>query len=366
MTKDGYSAIRWLRNRTQEQRGGNAKADDGLTRQGSTLAAQADEHLEHLRIRNRTPAAVLSRAKELKPFLCWAEERGLLHADQITRSILESYQRWTWAYRKKNGKPLGISTQRGRLGAVMHLFAWLCKQHLLEANPASEIELPRPEKRLTIEALSIREVEAVLSQPNIGDPLGIRDRAILELFYSTAIRRTELVRLEVADLSRDRRLLRIRQGKGRKDRVVPVGARALRWVEKYMDDVRPLLMIRADEPALFLSGYGAPFNVDVLGRKVGEYIVRADTGHKGGAHLLRHTCATHLLEGGADIRYIQQLLGHEKLETTAIYTEVSIVQLQAVHARCHPAERRDADPRENRAAEPNPALDVASGSTISP
>ena len=366
MGKEGYSAVRWLRHRAQEQRGGNAKTDDGFTRQGPTLAALADEHLDHLRIRNRTPAAVLGRSKELKPFLCWVEERDLLQPDQITRSILESYQRWTWAYRKKNGRPLGISTQRGRLGAVMQFFAWLCKRHVLEANPASEIELPRPEKRLTIEALSIREVETVLSQPNIGDPLGIRDRAILEVFYSTGIRRSELVRLDVGDLHRDKRLLRVRQGKGRKDRVVPVGARSLGWVEKYMEDVRPLLMVKAEQQALFLSGYGEPFSPDVLGRKIVAYIAKAEIGRRGGAHLLRHTCATHLLEGGADIRYIQQLLGHEKLETTAIYTEVSIVQLQAVHARCHPAERRDPHPRENRAAEPNLALDVAPGSAISP
>jgi len=100
-------------------------------------------------------------------------------------------------------------------------------------------------------------------------------------------------------------------------------------------------MVNAAEQTLFLSGYGEAFNADVLGRKVVQYIENANTGHKGGAHLFRHTCATHLLEGGADIRYIQQLLGHEKLETTAIYTEVSIIQLQAVHARCHPAERHD-------------------------
>lgn len=360
MGKDGYRAVRWLRRRPHEKRGGNAKADDGFTRQGPTLAALADEYLDHMRIRNRTADAVRNRYKELKVFLAWTEERDLLHPEQITRSILESYQRWVWAYRKKNGRPLGISTQRGRLGAVMQFFAWLCKRHVLEANPASEIELPRPEKRLTIEALSIRQVEAVLSQPNIGDPLGIRDRAILELFYSTAIRRSELARLDLGDLNRDKRLLRIRQGKGRKDRVVPVGVRAMGWVEKYLEDVRPLLVTKAEEQALFLSGYGESFSPDVLGRKVTEYIVKAEVGRRGGAHLLRHTCATHLLEGGADIRYIQQLLGHEKLETTAIYTEVSIIQLQAVHARCHPAERR------HTSEEPNPAPDVAPGSTISP
>lgn len=110
--------------------------------------------------------------------------------------------------------------------------------------------------------------------------------------------------------------------------------------------MRPKLLLRADQPALFLSGYGEPFSADVLGRTVVGYFLQAGLGGRGGAHLLRHTCATHLLEGGADIRYIQQLLGHAKLETTAIYAEVSIQQLQAVHARCHPADR----PRETRAA----------------
>jgi integrase/recombinase XerD len=258
--------------------------------------------------------------------------------------ILESYQRWLWSYRKKNGKPLGITTQRARLGGLMNFFAWLCKRRVLETNPASELELPRPERRLPVAAFSVAEVEAVLSQPDITDPLGLRDRAALELLYSTGIRRAELVRLEVSDLNGEKRLLHIRQGKGRKDRVVPVGSRAMRWLEKYLEDVRPLLMMGASVPALFLTGYGEPFNPDALGRKVVAYIEAAHTGHKGGAHLFRHTCATHLLEGGADIRYIQQLLGHAKLETTAIYTEVSILQLQAVHARCHPAERRPADP----------------------
>ena len=360
MAKTGYNAVRWMRQRTQDKRGGNEKPDDGFSRQGPTLAALVDDYLEHLHVLNRTPEAVESRHCELKPFLAWAEERGLFHADQITRTILESYQRWLWTYRKKNGKPLGITTQRARLGGVMNFFAWLCKQHALEANPASEIELPRSEKRLPVEALSIAEVEAVLSQPNIGDPLGLRDRAILELFYSTGIRRAELVRLEVSNLNREKRLLHIRQGKGRKDRVVPVGTRALRWVEKYLADVRPLLMINAAEQTLFLSGYGEAFNPDVLGRKVVQYIENANTGHKGGAHLFRHTCATHLLEGGADIRYIQQLLGHEKLETTAIYTEVSIIQLQAVHGRCHPAERHD----DHAAAAPADGMETTALSAV--
>lgn len=361
--KHGYRAVRWLRTRPQGKRGGQEKPDDGLTRQGPTMASLADDHLEYLLVIHYSADGIENRRKELKCFLVWAQERDLLYPEQITRTILESYQRWLWAYRKKNGMPLGVSTQRLRLSSVLLFFRWLCRQRLLEANPAGEVELPRPEKRLPVEALTVSEVEAVLAQPNIGDPLGIRDRAILELFYSTGVRRSEMARLEVGDLNREKHLLRVRRGKGGKERVVPVGARALEWTGKYLDDVRHLLVVKPDEPGLFLSGYGEPFNPDVLGRKVVRYITDAGIGRKGGAHLLRHTCATHLLEGGADIRYIQQLLGHENLETTAIYTEVSIVQLQAVHARCHPAER--SQPRGRAAGEQDPTRQDAPGQAIS-
>lgn len=344
MAKTGYHAVRWMRRRSKTKRGGQAAPDDGLDHSKATLAAYVDDSLEDMRIHNRTPDAVDSRRNDLLPFLRWTEERGLFNPEQITRTILESYQRWLWHYRKKNGKPLGISTQRARLGALKVLFSWLCRKHVLEANPASEIELPKAEKRLPVEALSRSEVETVLAVPDITDPLGIRDRAMLEIFYSTGIRRSEMARIDLGDLNREKRLLTIRLGKGRKDRVVPVGTRALQWVEKYLDAVRPLLEINPDAQALFLSGYGEAFSPDVLGRKIVQYIAKAAIGRRGGAHLLRHTCATHMLEGGADIRYIQQLLGHEKLETTAIYTAVSIVQLQAVHARCHPAEQSQKRP----------------------
>jgi len=352
--KTGYHAVRWMRERPEEKRGGNEKPADGFTRGGPTLAAYADEYLEWMRVHNRTPASVAGRWEEMKTFLRWAEERGLTEPRQITRTILESYQRHLWSFRRKNDKPLGISTQRSKLIAVKSYFGWFCKQRILEANPAADLELPRPERRLPIEALSIREMETILAQPDVSDPLGIRDRAILEVFYSTGIRRSELTRLELSDLNRDKRLLRVRLGKGRKDRVVPVGVRAMQWVEKYLDDVRPLLMVGVIEPTLFLTGYGDQFNVEVLGRKVAGYIEKANVGRHAGPHLLRHTCATHMLEGGADIRYIQQLLGHEKLETTAIYTEVSIIQLQAVHARCHPAGRHGDSLKTAQKPEENP------------
>ena len=178
--------------------------------------------------------------------------------------------------------------------------------------------------------------------PNIADLLGLRDRAILELFYSSGLRRTEMARLQLGDLSRERRTLFIHKGKGAKDRVVPVGQRAMSWLVKYLDDARPLLVIDEREQALFVTSYGDAFHPNSMGNLVTHYLRLANPKRaKGSCHLLRHTCATHMLEGGADIRYIQQLLGHEKLDTTAIYTRVSIKQLQAVHAHTHPAEREN-------------------------
>jgi len=336
----GYNAVKRLRGRAPDKRGGRPPASPDIDRTANALAVGIDAYLKHLAVVKRSPLTIARQREMLNLFLRWTDERGLTEPGAITRAILESYQRSLHHYRKKNGKPLSVSAQLNRLSTIKQLFAWLTRTYRIDANPASELELPRREKRLPPEPLTIREVEAVLNVPSIPDPLGVRDRAILELFYSTGIRRSELVCLKVTDLQREKSVLFVRQGKGAKDRVVPVGSRALAWCERYLDQVRPRLMVACNEQSFFLTAYGEAFNALGLGRMVTAYIRRADIGRKSGScHLLRHSCATHMLEGGADIRYIQQLLGHANLETTAIYTYVSINELRAVHARCHPAER---------------------------
>jgi integrase/recombinase XerD len=336
--KKGHSRSKHLRHRAQDQRGGNRAVELPSGAPGS-LAHHAALYLENLAVRNYTPDTIEGRRDALKVFLLWAGERDLRDPNAITKPILESYQRHLWRWRKKNNMPLGVSTQRSRLGALKDFFSYLVKSNHISANPASEIELPRPEKRLPNEPLGHYQVEAVIAVPDIGDPLGLRDRTMLELFYSAGLRRSELARLEIHDLNRERQTLQIRQGKHHKDRVVPVGDRVLKWLERYLDEVRPRLIMDAHQTALFLTSYGEAFNPDVLSRMVTGFIKKAKIERPGSCHLLRHSCATHMLEGGADIRFIQQLLGHEKLETTAIYTQVSIEQLKAVHSKTHPAER---------------------------
>ena len=339
----GYETTRHMRHRAKDKRGG---APLGWYPQGEagTLEGEFVRYLEHLEVRNYSQSSIKGQRHKLRDFITWCSERELTDPQEITLPILESYQREIHHHRKANGKPLTATTQRGILGAIKTFFARMTKRGILTANPASELELPRAEKRLHEEALGIKEINAVLNVPDISDPLGLRDRAILETFYSTGVRRSELAALEVTDIHHERATLRVRQGKGKRDRVVPLGKAALEWIVRYLDQARPRLAVTSS-PILFLTSYGEDFNPDTLSQMVTRYIKKADIGRGGSCHLLRHTCATHMLEGGADIRYIQQLLGHAKLNTTAIYTETSIGKLQEIHAKSHPAEKRRALPK---------------------
>ena len=332
----GYKRARLLRG-LDPTKGAREAAPDGLDRSDPEgLNMLTDAHLTAMSVKNLRPRTVDTRRYSLTLFLTWCQERELKRPNQITRTILESYQRHLWRYRKKDGNPLSVGTQIGRLTAVRGLFKWLCREGWLEADPAAHLEMPKEERRLPQDTLSEPEVAAILNVPDTEDPLGIRDRAILEVLYSTAIRRTEVARLELRDLCSDRQTLFVRKGKGGKDRIVPIGKRALEWTERYIDGTRPLLLIDMAEPALFLTGYGKGFTPNSLGNLVTK-IVRRALDRRGSCHLLRHACATHMLEHGADVRIIQQLLGHAKLETTQVYTEVSIKLLQEVHNRTHPA-----------------------------
>ncbi len=159
----------------------------------------------------------------------------------------------------------------------------------------------------------------------------------METLYSTGMRRLELANLKLYDLDTERVTVTIRQGKGKKDRVIPIGDRAAAWVEKYIREARPQLVVEPDDHTVFLSNAGEPFCLDHLSDLVREHVDAAQIGKRGACHMFRHSMATLMLENGADIRYIQQMLGHADLKTTQICTQVSIRQLKRIHAATHPA-----------------------------
>ncbi|MCK6384050.1 MAG: site-specific tyrosine recombinase XerC [Rhodocyclaceae bacterium] len=281
-------------------------------------------------------ATVATRDRAIARFIGWADERGINRPADISRAVLERYQRHLFLARKADGAPLSLKTQESLLNPLRAWFKWMTRENHILYNPASELVLPRSPRQLPKVLLSVADVEGALNQPDIGTPWGLRDRAILETLYSTGIRRMELTRLTLYDVDLAAGTVMVRLGKGAKDRLIPIGARAAAWVVRYVEEVRPQLAIRSDELALFLTDYGEPFEKNRLGDLVRRYMRHAGIVH-GSCHAFRHAMATHMLENGADIRFIQAMLGHSELSTTQIYTQVSIGKLKEIHAATHPA-----------------------------
>ena len=297
-------------------------------------------YLDWQRSRNYSSGTVRNTNLYITNLLNWLEERSITHASQVTRLMLERYQRHLFHYRKADGQPLTFANQHVQLSTIRTFFKWLCRQNHLPANPASEMELPKVEKRLPPSLLSAHEVETILNVPDIHTAIGIRDRALLETLYSSGIRRKELTNLTLYDLDLQQQTLMVRQGKGKKDRLLPLTDRASEWLHKYLSDIRPQLLIEPDDhKSLFLSHTGKPLSPGVLGNLVRKHIQAAGIEKKGSCHLFRHAVATLMMDNGADLRSIQQLLGHENLNTTELYTHLSIQKLQQVHRNTHPAQQ---------------------------
>lgn len=282
----------------------------------------------------------LLRENAIRRFIRWCGERSIDRPQDVTRPVLERYRRHLYHYRKENGEPLSFATQQQRLLPLRAFFKWLARENYILGNPASELELPRVHRRLPAHILSREEVEHVMTLTLVhGGDKGIRDRAIVETLYTSGIRRGELVNLKLYDVDLKNGSLFVREGKGKKDRYVPLGARASQWIRRYVEEVRPELVIEPDQGYLFLHEFGEQFEKNRLSDLVKKYLRLAGI-ETGSCHLFRHAMATQMLDNGADIRFIQAILGHAQLTTTEIYTHVTIAKLKEVHALTHPAEQR--------------------------
>src|SRR6266508_3445229 len=198
-------------------------------------------------------ASVMGARLYLGYFVGWCAERGITRPTEVTRGTIERYQKWLYAHRQpKSDRPLTFTYQHKRVSLVLALFRWLSRQNRILVNPGADIELPKMEKRLP-DVLTVAEAERILAAIDVTTALGVRDRAVLETLYSTGIRRMELCALPIYGVDLEQGVVKVRQGKGHKDRVVPIGARAIAWIEKYMSDVRPGLLVgSAQEPTLFI------------------------------------------------------------------------------------------------------------------
>ena len=235
------------------------------------------------------------------------------------------------------GVPLCVNTQHTRMAEVQGFFRYLFKEGLLLFDPAASLDKPKYRTSLPRGILNPPQVLALLKAPDVKTPLGLRDRAILELLYATGIRNAELITLQLQDVALESRQLMV-LGKGRKERLVPFGRIAHTWLVRYLQEARPALLQGAATACVFVSYKGRPIVRSILCWIVKKYVRKAGLPEHTGAHALRHTCATHLLQAGADIRFIQALLGHSCLSTTQVYTHVDITDLKKIHAAFHPRE----------------------------
>lgn len=309
---------------------GNLADPEGMGR------AVAD-HLLWRQTKGQTELTVMHTRATLRYFVAWCEERGITRPVEVTRPTIERYQKWLVAYRQpKSDRSLSFTSQSKRVGLVVELFRWLSRCNRILVHPGADIELPKVEQRLP-DVLTVAEVERILGVIDVTTALGVRDRAVLETLYSTGMRRMEICQLALHDVDLEQGIVKVRQGKGQKDRVIPIGARAVAWIEKYLAEVRPGLVADPAERVLFITMYGTPFSKGHVTTTARAYKLLAGVEKKGSCHIFRHTAATQMLENGADTRYVQALLGHEALQTTQIYTKVAIRKLKEIHTATHPS-----------------------------
>jgi integrase/recombinase XerD len=293
--------------------------------------------VDALRSRRSSPATVQGAAQALRRFLEHLGRQAVRDLRKVKEERVISFARALARQRsEQTNRPLSVNTVSLYVSVVRRLFAFLERRQVILVSPARAV--PLPTRRRLPRALGQAEITRLLATIEPSTALGQRARALLELLYGTGLRLMECVRLDLSDLDLGQRTLLVRNGKGRKDRFVPLAGRAHAALEEYLREARPLLAERWDDGALFLARSGrrlGPMSVRTLVKRCG-----LKAGVALSTHVLRHSCATHLLQGGADVRHVQKLLGHKDLSTTAIYTKVDTTGLRAVLRRCHPRERR--------------------------
>lgn len=302
------------------------------THEAADLGALVTLHVGELRILHYSATSLEKARFELPRLLRHLEHFGVRSACAVTEQHLAAYARHLEQRRTRRGTPLAPASRSSALNTIRCFFAFVTSRGHLREDPARAIPLPRC-AQLPRGILSESQARRLVAAPSRGDPIGKRDRAILETLYGTGIRLGEAARADVFDLDLREGLLLVRSGKGRKDRVVPVVGRAALALATYLADARPELLKRMD-PALFVSRLGR--RLSLVGLRAAVQRHGRSIGIRVSPHALRHTCATHLLRGGADIRHIQKLLGHRRLTTTALYTRVASEDLRQVFAQAHP------------------------------
>lgn len=298
-----------------------------------------DEYIQSLQVRNLAKRTIEARAFMLDKFFSYLQSRDITGTDAISKGIILDYQTELYQTINKRGRPNSVSYQNSMLSGVKGFLRFLKERDYIARDPSLDIPYAKVPKQLPRGILTNTEARRIINTPDTTCALGYRDRAIMEVLYTTGIRKQELNNLNLVDVDYHDGFLRIDQGKGRKDRIVPLGRIACRYLENYIKSVRPELIKDPYNNALFLSTRGNRLSKNMVWEMVKKYAKKAKIKKNISPHTFRHSCATAMLRNKADIRAVQELLGHESLESTQVYTRVTIGDLKEVHKRCHPREK---------------------------
>lgn len=270
---------------------------------------------------------VLSYARDLRGFCRFMKECGILDAARVNRTNVMAY-----VYELQKQHKAGATVSRN-IASIRSFYQFLQRKGIVTENPAADLELPKVEKKVP-EILSLDKVELLLEQPNGDEDKEIRDKAMLELLYATGIRVTELISLKVEDINLS--LEYIHCGSDAKGRIIPIGAQAKFSLRRYMEKVREHMVSKPEEDVLFVNCNGKPMTRQGFWKIIKSYAKKAGIQEDITPHMLRHSFAAHLIENGADLRSVQEMLGHSDISTTQIYTKLTNQKLKNVYAKTHP------------------------------
>lgn len=304
----------------------------------SSIESLAQRFIKSLQVRNLSETTIKGTIWRMGKFLSWLDSRKIQEVTAITREIVATFQTEFYERINRQGRPNGVRHQNTMLGAVKQFMGWLAENDYIATDPARDIRYAKEPRKLPAGILTPNEARKIIHAPDTKSITGYRDRTILEILYSSGIRKDELITLTLNDVDYTDGFLRV-TGKGRKERVVPIGKIACRYLENYIKSVRPELIRDPYEKTVFLSLKKRPLSKNMVWELTKKYSRQAKIQKNVHPHTFRHTCATQMLKNKAHIRAVQELLGHRSLDSTQVYTHVSITDLKEAHSNCHPREK---------------------------
>lgn len=309
-----------------------------MSKSSISLIRAMEIYIDDCRINEQSERTIEGKLSTLRLFIRWHIINYDASLDDVTKDSIDDFKRYLLEYRNpQTNRLLDKSTRRNKITVVRVFCKTMFELEYIDENPALKVKTPKAPKRIMKSILQPDEVYAIANQTRLHGDKGMRDCAMLAVFFACGLRRNEVTKLKLTSLNAKSKTLFVEQGKGEKDRIVPIAEGAITLLELYINNIRPKLLTFKSGDTLFIDNRGKPYNGGQITALVNKYKRRAGVSKPGASNLYRHTTATTMLDNGADLRVIQEVLGHESISTTQIYTHVAVKKMCREYQKSHPA-----------------------------